>query len=519
MRRLYWSPTCCRCPTRCRLPTRHQCPSCRHPHYRCQECAGGKLFCKRCCVSRHVEHPLHVIYEWNGMHFEKTSLKKLGQKIQIGHPVGERCGTPRAAPKKFVVLHENHIHEVSVDFCGCSGVDPYIQLLRVGWFPASVEKPQTSKTTIYDFYGALEKLTNNKGVKPPDRYQAFIRMCREWAHLMLLKRGGRAHDPSGAVGTKSGELAVLCPACPDPEVNLPVDWEKVPREKQFLYILRGLVSSELKDPGLGTGWSYMTENVPYRKYLLTVTDQKEVTVAALDFANTKFSRGYSTTGVGMGVCARHDFIQPNGVGDLQKGERYANMDYIFGSILRHKSPRLRKTISYDIICQWWKNLWEQMTQLPPLVRCMLILHMLRFVIPKMHIHAHTLLCYLLYSLNLVPGSGQTDGEGIERPWSNIRGIASSMRVVVPGAQHDTVDSHWSHWNWQKLVHLANTLRRRLDIARQELKAQQDGFELFSEQQRERVPEWKKMVEDFEADGTKKNPYQVVFKGMSHECPE
>jgi hypothetical protein len=45
-------------------------------------------------------------------------------------------------------------------------------------------------------------------------------------------------------------------------------------------------------------------------------------LAALDFANTKFARGYSATGVGMGVCARHEFVQPNGVGDLQKGERY-----------------------------------------------------------------------------------------------------------------------------------------------------------------------------------------------------
>lgn len=45
-------------------------------------------------------------------------------------------------------------------------------------------------------------------------------------------------------------------------------------------------------------------------------------LAALDYANTKFSRGYSSTGVGMGVCARHEFIQPNGVGDLQRGERF-----------------------------------------------------------------------------------------------------------------------------------------------------------------------------------------------------
>ncbi|KAJ7661213.1 hypothetical protein B0H14DRAFT_2178788, partial [Mycena olivaceomarginata] len=79
-------------------------------------------------------------------------------------------------------------------------------------------------------------------------------------------------------------------------------------------------------PRLGTGWAYMLENMSYREYLLTVTDQKEMStcsgLAALDYANTKFSRGYSSTGVGMGVCARHEFVQPNGVGDLQKGERY-----------------------------------------------------------------------------------------------------------------------------------------------------------------------------------------------------
>lgn len=45
-------------------------------------------------------------------------------------------------------------------------------------------------------------------------------------------------------------------------------------------------------------------------------------LAALDHANTKFSRGYATTGVGLGVCARHEFIQKNGAVDLQKGERY-----------------------------------------------------------------------------------------------------------------------------------------------------------------------------------------------------
>jgi hypothetical protein len=32
------------------------------------------------------------------------------------------------------------------------------------------------------------------------------------------------------------------------------------------------------------------------------------------------------TGIGSVTCARHEMYRPNGMGDLQKGERYANLD-------------------------------------------------------------------------------------------------------------------------------------------------------------------------------------------------
>lgn len=74
-----------------------------------------------------------------------------------------------------------------------------------------------------------------------------------------------------------------------------------------------------------TGLSYFVGYKPYHNYLLTVTDQVEMStctgLAALDYANTKFSKEYATTGVAMGVCARHEFVQPTGCVDLQKGER------------------------------------------------------------------------------------------------------------------------------------------------------------------------------------------------------
>ena len=52
-------------------------------------------------------------------------------------------------------------------------------------------------------------------------------------------------------------------------------------------------------------------------------------LAALDHANSKFSRGYVTTRVGVAMCVRHEFIQKNGIGDLQKGERCARFLHWF----------------------------------------------------------------------------------------------------------------------------------------------------------------------------------------------
>jgi hypothetical protein len=45
-----------------------------------------------------------------------------------------------------------------------------------------------------------------------------------WRHLKLLKRGVHGHASSGVEGTGRGELAIVCPACPIPGVNLLEGW-------------------------------------------------------------------------------------------------------------------------------------------------------------------------------------------------------------------------------------------------------------------------------------------------------
>ena len=44
--------------------------------------------------------------------------------------------------------------------------------------------------------------------------------------------------------------------------------------------------------------------------------------SAITDANTKFKKGYASTGVGAVICARHEFWMPNSTGDTQGGERY-----------------------------------------------------------------------------------------------------------------------------------------------------------------------------------------------------
>ncbi|KAJ7740500.1 hypothetical protein B0H14DRAFT_2407539 [Mycena olivaceomarginata] len=517
--------------------------------FRCRSCYGDELVCGECMVTRHGANPLHRIERWNGRLFVPSDLKTLGLRVQLGHRVGERCAGATPLHTSVVVLHTNGIHEVMVDSCDCErrlwAGSPEEQLQQAGWFSATDDHPRTcatfevldtfltltyqAKTTMYDYYSVLEKLSDNTGIKPPNRYHTFLRMVREYTHLLMLKRAGRGHAKSGVMGTQQGELAVRCPCCPQPGVNLPEGWEDAPAGAQFLYIFflaidacfrlkRRLISSVLKDPSLGSGWAYIIETLMYRDYLLTVTDQKEMStcsgLAALDHANTKFARGYAATGVGMGVCARHEFVQPNGVGDLQKGERYANMDWIFASILFHIDPRLRKIISYDIVCQWWINLRSRLKLLPPRIRIVLIMALLRFVIPKMHIKGHLPKCQTKYSLNLVPGSGQTCGEGIERPWAHIGGVGSSTREMGPGSQEDTLNGHWGSWNWQKIVGLGERLRTKWDRAKSEYADQLEAFTDFSAQQAACVLHWRKMVEDFEKDPNAKNPYEMAVRGVT-----
>jgi len=99
-------------------------------------------------------------------------------------------------------------------------------------------------------------------------------------------------------------------------------------------------SSAENDPWLGNGSAYFVEDGPYNQWVLEHTNEDEVRCclfikypshllwqmstcagfAALLKANVARTKGLRSTGVGAVMCV-HDCWRPNGMGDLQKGER------------------------------------------------------------------------------------------------------------------------------------------------------------------------------------------------------
>ncbi|KAF9491475.1 hypothetical protein BDN71DRAFT_1510315 [Pleurotus eryngii] len=339
------------------------------------------------------------------------------------------------------------------------------------------------------------------------------------------KQGDMAESSDSKMGKpKEGDLALTCAACPQPGINLPASWESAPPMLKFLYTLfisvdanfrlkNRLRSRELVDPGLHTGLAYFVPQALYKEHILKHVSQNDISscsrFAVLSRADFKSAVGLQYTGVGMCICMRHELIRPLGVGDLQKGERYCNMDFIVLSAVVGLTLSTLMII-YDIACQWSSNFATRMKELPSSLHITSNVH-IKYAILKCHLHAHQVACQTPNSLNLKPGIGQTDGEGIERDWSLVNLAANSTKEMGAGSRHDTLNDIFGYHNWLKTTGLGLALRRKYRLAVIESKHHEALFNELSASID--VPgllkKWESAVIDWEGDKTRLNPYISV----------
>ena len=131
------------------------------------------------------------VMEWN--FFDKDSLENLGHHYQLGHSGGP-CPCPVAGPKNFTVFDLSGHHSISINYCNCvdNPLLTWTQLLREGWFPATLSCPQTLWKLYAGAEGAIQQeqcrfLVRWRTRASPLFYDVTSRcICLEWHRARSL---------------------------------------------------------------------------------------------------------------------------------------------------------------------------------------------------------------------------------------------------------------------------------------------------------------------------------------------
>jgi hypothetical protein len=129
--------------------------------------------------------------------------------------------------------------------------------------------------------------------------------------------------------------------------------------------------------------------------------------------------------------------------------RYCNMDFIALSAL--VGVVLSWVIfTYDIGCQWSKNLASRIEDFPEDMRIKDSTK-LDVAIPSWHINGHGAKCRDNFNLAYMKGAGRTCGDEIEGSWSHTNPLATSVQEMGPGARHETFGMAGTFGKWSDLV--------------------------------------------------------------------
>jgi hypothetical protein len=156
---------------------------------------------------------------------------------------GDSASPGTTMPGTYVrVVHTNGLHHIAMVCCHCRGDDVVpLDLFASKLLPASFKRIKTLftaqvldlyrlcnlelKASAYQFYQLMRRLTRPMApAEVPNLYREFRRMSRLWRWMKKLKWAGYSGSTKTVSDVGKGELAIYCPACPQPGINIPDNW-------------------------------------------------------------------------------------------------------------------------------------------------------------------------------------------------------------------------------------------------------------------------------------------------------
>lgn len=143
------------------------------------------------------------------------------------------------------IIHTNGIHFIALVTCDCHGAaERDTNLMNARLVPTSFVWYRTLFTTAvlddfritnleckasaYQYWQKLSRMTS-AATSPSDIdnfYRELRRLSRCWRWIKKLKWAGFGHKEANIMTPAPGELAIFCPTCPQPGVNLPSNWRE-----------------------------------------------------------------------------------------------------------------------------------------------------------------------------------------------------------------------------------------------------------------------------------------------------
>ncbi|KAG1821433.1 hypothetical protein EV424DRAFT_1346903 [Suillus variegatus] len=265
------------------------------------------------------------------------------------------------------IVDKSGVHSLSIWYCHCPGaLNPDMQLFQAGLFPASFTRPKTAftfsvlddflldnleyGTSAMNYYSKIRRLTSSIfPLMVPDRYRELMRTARQWRQCKLYKWHGFAHKNDEP---KTGDLALFCPACPQPGINLDrsTGTATQPDDTPSWLFTRTLVmdgnfKAEHLHPvnpsdevSLMDGLAFMVGDERYKSHLAVAQDH-----------------------VQKSDCNNHHSSQSSKcLPTKARGHWQMNMDYALSQALNYHTDGISRGITfYDINCQYNKFLKDR----------------------------------------------------------------------------------------------------------------------------------------------------------------
>ena len=194
-------------------------------------------------------------HPWN---FQAQSFQFSDPLVETPERSSQRTRTAPSGNLLLTMVNHTGVFSMEVLYCICPNAGSRDeQLLQAGLFPSSFKQIETAftfsvmndflidnlecKTTAQQYFSKLQSITNRMF---PDKvlvcdnhlllsyvdcfaknlYKQLLRASRQWRDLTNRMQSGLGYK-SEDDSPPNGAMAIFCPACPQPGINLPDDWQ------------------------------------------------------------------------------------------------------------------------------------------------------------------------------------------------------------------------------------------------------------------------------------------------------